>query len=212
MIRGLFRVALSHTPKQTKERRPIRPPHPCRVHPAWRPEHPPVWLPLIPCRLPGPPGPGWYDGERRTVQQVLGQITLFQFVFPLIASFVPPGAYDVGDGAEKPCSPLNPIKQGWRGKFTIEPFIEEKYSEYYQYCTVKFHVYFSKWMWYTICEEGRGRSPKPYFRFFLDLLDLLSRFVFTIRQMAVTIASSASERSLIISLADSFICVPPFFW
>ena len=67
-------------------------------------------------------------------------------------------------------------------------------------------------MWYTICEEGRGRSPKPYFRFFLDLLDLLSRFVLTIRQMAVTIASSASERSLIISLTDSFICCsPPFY-
>lgn len=66
-------------------------------------------------------------------------------------------------------------------------------------------------MWYTIGEEGRGRSPWPYF-FLLDLLDLLSRFVLTIRQMAVTIASSASERSLIISLTDSFICCsPPFY-
>ena len=65
-------------------------------------------------------------------------------------------------------------------------------------------------MWYTIGEEGRGRSPWPYF-FLLDLLDLLSRFVLTIRQMAVTIASSASERSLIISLTDSFICVPLSF-
>lgn len=57
----------------------------------------------------------------------------------------------------------------------------------------------------------RGRSPVPYLRFFFGLLDLLSRFVLTIRQMAVTIASSASERSLIISLTDSFICFPPFY-
>lgn len=66
-------------------------------------------------------------------------------------------------------------------------------------------------MWYTIGEEGRGLSPSPHLRFFFDLLDLRSRFVLTIRQMAVTIASSASERSLIISLTDSFICFPPFY-
>ena len=60
-------------------------------------------------------------------------------------------------------------------------------------------------------EKEGAKAPIPYFRFFLGLLDLPSRFVLTIRQMAVTIASSASERSLIISLSDSFIFVPPFY-
>lgn len=49
----------------------------------------------------------------------------------------------------------------------------------------------------------------PYL-LFLGLLDFFSFLVLTIRQMAVTIARSASERSLIISLVDSFICLPPF--
>lgn len=53
-------------------------------------------------------------------------------------------------------------------------------------------------------EGFRPMSPASYLR--LDLLDFVSCFVLTIRQMAVTIARNASERSFIISLIDSFIC------
>ena len=62
-------------------------------------------------------------------------------------------------------------------------------------------------MWYSVMEEEGGTGAPNLTSFFrLDLLEGFSRFVLTIRQMAVTIARNASQRSFIISLTDSFIC------
>lgn len=60
---------------------------------------------------------------------------------------------------------------------------------------------------YVIINErkrGEGQSPCSYL-FFLDLLDFFLLFVLTIRQMAVTIAKKASERSFIISLVSGVV-------
>ena len=75
--------------------------------------------------LPSPELPGLdvATRERRAVRQVLGQITFFQFVFPLIASFVPGGMEVMGRKA------MLSIKQIGAPKSPLSPFMEEKCSD-----------------------------------------------------------------------------------
>lgn len=70
-------------------------------------------------------------------------------------------------------------------------------------------------MWYTVSGRRKGRfAPVGYFfllLFLRDLLEEISFAVLTMMQIVETIARSASERSFIISLNVSSICLPPSF-